>query len=106
MIQMFEALGTGLGVAVFVIFILLTAYFQSPRLALISIGAVPGVIAGIATILYFMEYVAEYRVVHGLDHVPGRVGLELGDAGDLHGRALEGRSAVDRCGAFRGRASG
>ena len=31
---------------------LLTAYFQSPRLALISIGAVPGVISGIATMLY------------------------------------------------------
>ena len=37
----------------FVIFVLLTAYFQSPRMALVSIGAVPGVLAGIATILYF-----------------------------------------------------
>jgi multidrug efflux pump subunit AcrB len=53
MIEMFKALGVGLAVAVFVIFVLLTAYFQSPRLALISIGAVPGVLAGIATILYF-----------------------------------------------------
>ena len=35
------------------ILVLLTAYFESPRLALISIGAVPGVLAGIATILYF-----------------------------------------------------
>ena len=52
MIEMFESLGIGLGVAVFVILVLLTAYFQSPRLALISIGAVPGVLAGIATILY------------------------------------------------------
>lgn len=51
--QMFEALGVGLAVAVFVIFVLLTAYFQSPRLSLISVGAVPGVLAGIATILYF-----------------------------------------------------
>ncbi len=51
--EMFKALGIGLGVAVFVIFVLLTAYFQSPRLALISVGAVPGVLAGIATILYF-----------------------------------------------------
>ena len=50
---MFQSLGIGLGVAVFVIFVLLTAYFQSPRLALISVGAVPGVLAGIATILYF-----------------------------------------------------
>jgi multidrug efflux pump subunit AcrB len=50
--QMFTALGIGLGVAVFVILILLTAYFQSPRLAVTSIGAVPGVLAGIAAILY------------------------------------------------------
>jgi multidrug efflux pump subunit AcrB len=52
MVEMFEALGTGMGVAVFVILVLLTAYFQSPRLALVSIGAVPGVFSGIATILY------------------------------------------------------
>jgi multidrug efflux pump subunit AcrB len=52
MIEMFRALGIGLGVAVFVILVLLTAYFQSPRMALISIGAVPGVLAGIAVILY------------------------------------------------------
>ena len=51
MTQMFEALGIGLSVAVFVIFLLLTAYFQSPRLALISLGAVPGVLAGIVMIL-------------------------------------------------------
>ncbi len=53
MLEMFKALYVGMGVAVFVIFVLLTAYFQSPRLALISIGAVPGVLAGIATMLYF-----------------------------------------------------
>ena len=51
--EMFKSLGIGLAIAVFVILLLLTAYFQSPRLALISIGAVPGVLAGIATILYF-----------------------------------------------------
>ncbi len=55
MSQMFEAMGIGLSVSVFVILILLTAYFQSPRLALISIGAVPGVLAGIVTILYFSK---------------------------------------------------
>src|ERR1700754_285723 len=48
---MLKALGVGLGVSVFVILILLTAYFQSPRLALVSIGAVPGVLAGVVTIL-------------------------------------------------------
>jgi multidrug efflux pump subunit AcrB len=52
MLEMFQALGVGLGVAVFVIVVLLTAYFQSPRMALVSIGAVPGVLAGIATMLY------------------------------------------------------
>jgi multidrug efflux pump subunit AcrB len=52
MYAMFQSLYIGLAVAVCVIFVLLTAYFQSPRLALISIGAVPGVLAGIATILY------------------------------------------------------
>ena len=51
--EMFESLGLGLVIAVFVIFVLLTAYFQSLRLALISVGAVPGVLVGIVTILYF-----------------------------------------------------
>jgi multidrug efflux pump subunit AcrB len=55
MTKMFEALGIGLAVAVFVIFVLLTAYFQSPRMALTSIGAVPGVLAGITVILYFTK---------------------------------------------------
>ena len=53
MVEMFKALGIGLGVAVFVILILLTGYFQSPRMALISVGAVPGVLAGVAAILFF-----------------------------------------------------
>ncbi|MGH7227050.1 MAG: efflux RND transporter permease subunit, partial [Gemmataceae bacterium] len=52
MVAMFRSLGIGLGIAVFVIFILLTAYFQSPRLSIIAVGAVPGVLAGIVTILY------------------------------------------------------
>jgi multidrug efflux pump subunit AcrB len=51
--EMFSSLFIGLGVAVFVILVLLTAYFQSPSLALVSIGAVPGVFSGIVTILYF-----------------------------------------------------
>jgi multidrug efflux pump subunit AcrB len=52
MIEMFKSLGVGLAVAVFVIFVLLTGYFQSPRMALISIGAVPGVLAGVAMLLW------------------------------------------------------
>jgi multidrug efflux pump subunit AcrB len=53
MTKMFRALGIGLSVAVFVILVLLTAYFQAPRLALASVSAVPGVLAGIVLILYF-----------------------------------------------------
>jgi multidrug efflux pump subunit AcrB len=52
MAEMFESLGTGLAIAVGVILVLLTAYFESPRLALASVSAVPGVLAGIAVILY------------------------------------------------------
>ncbi|HVU85856.1 MAG TPA: efflux RND transporter permease subunit [Pirellulales bacterium] len=52
MIEMFQSLGIGLAVAVFVILVLLTGYFQSPRLGLISIGAVPSVLAGVAVALY------------------------------------------------------
>jgi multidrug efflux pump subunit AcrB len=52
MVEMFESLGIGLAVAVFVILVMLTAYFQSPRVAVISISAVPGVLSGVATMLY------------------------------------------------------
>jgi multidrug efflux pump subunit AcrB len=52
MAEMFESLGIGLAIAVGVILVLLTAYFESPRLALVSVSAVPGVLAGIAVMLY------------------------------------------------------
>ena len=47
--QMFRGLAIGLAVAV--IFLLLTAYFQSVRLALVSLSAVPAVVAGVAVAL-------------------------------------------------------
>src|SRR5207248_7770472 len=47
----YEGLTLGLGMAVVVIFLLLTAYFQSVRLALVSVAAVPAVIAGVAVAL-------------------------------------------------------
>jgi multidrug efflux pump subunit AcrB len=50
--EMFRSLGIGLAVAVAVILVLLTAYFQSPRLALASVGAVPGVLCGVVLALY------------------------------------------------------
>jgi multidrug efflux pump subunit AcrB len=49
--EMFTSLWIGLGVAVGVILVLLTGYFQSPRLAIASVGAVPGVLSGVVLIL-------------------------------------------------------
>ena len=49
--EMFQTLVLGLAVAVVVILILLTGYFQSLRMGLVSIGAVPGVVCGVAVIL-------------------------------------------------------
>jgi multidrug efflux pump subunit AcrB len=51
--KIYEGLTLGLGLSVVVIFLLLTAYFQSVRLTVISIAAVPAVIAGVALALLF-----------------------------------------------------
>jgi multidrug efflux pump subunit AcrB len=50
--EMFRALSIGLSIAVLVILILLTGYFESPRLALISVSAVPCVLAGVVLMLF------------------------------------------------------
>ena len=50
--QMFNGLALGLALAVVAIFLLLTAYFQSPKLALTATAAVPAVLAGVAVSLY------------------------------------------------------
>ena len=49
--EMFRSSAIGLTMAVAVILILLTAYFQSPSLALVSLGAVPGVLSGVVLVL-------------------------------------------------------
>jgi multidrug efflux pump subunit AcrB len=51
MTEMFRSLTIGLALSVVVILVLLTGYFQSFRLGLISIGGVPGVVCGVALIL-------------------------------------------------------
>jgi multidrug efflux pump subunit AcrB len=51
MTEMFRSLAVGLALSVVVIQVLLTGYFQSSRLALISIGGVPGVVCGVVMIL-------------------------------------------------------
>jgi multidrug efflux pump subunit AcrB len=52
MLEMFKSLTIGLAIAVVAILILLTAYFESPRLALTAVSAVPGVLSGVALMLY------------------------------------------------------
>jgi multidrug efflux pump subunit AcrB len=49
--QMETGLGLGLIMAVVMIFLLLTANFQSPRLALVTVSTAPGVIAGVVLLL-------------------------------------------------------
>jgi multidrug efflux pump subunit AcrB len=49
--EMFHGLAVGLVLSVVAIFLLLMAYFQSPRLALVAVAAVPAVLAGVATAL-------------------------------------------------------
>src|SRR5262249_48843590 len=51
--QMFRGLVTGLGLSVVAIFLLLMAYFQAPKLALVAVAAVPAVLAGVALALLF-----------------------------------------------------
>src|SRR5262249_8982073 len=49
--EMFQGLAFGLAVAVLVIFLLLTAYFQSVRLALTAVAAGPAVLLGVVLVL-------------------------------------------------------
>jgi multidrug efflux pump subunit AcrB len=52
MLQMFRGLAVGLSLAVVVIFLLLAAYFQSVRLAMVAVATSPAVVAGVAVALY------------------------------------------------------
>jgi multidrug efflux pump subunit AcrB len=49
--EMIGGLAIGLGVAVVVVLLLLTANFQSPRLALATVSTAPAVVAGVAAML-------------------------------------------------------
>jgi multidrug efflux pump subunit AcrB len=50
--QTLDGLRSGLGLAVVAIFLLLAAYFQSLKIALIVVGTIPAVIAGVALSLF------------------------------------------------------
>jgi multidrug efflux pump subunit AcrB len=49
--EMFSGLAAGLGLSVVAILILLTAYFQSPKLAGVAVSAVPAVLSGVVLML-------------------------------------------------------
>jgi multidrug efflux pump subunit AcrB len=49
--QMFQGLAIGLGMAVVVILLLLTAYFQSVRLSVVVVSTAPAVLAGVVAAL-------------------------------------------------------
>jgi len=51
MLEMFHGLAVGLGLAVVVVFLMLAAYFQSVRLALVATATAPAVVAGVALAL-------------------------------------------------------
>jgi multidrug efflux pump subunit AcrB len=53
--QIISGLGVGLGLAILVIFLLLTANFQSLRLAMITISTVPAVLAGVVLSLWLTQ---------------------------------------------------
>ena len=50
--EMFRGLTLGLSLAIVAIFLMLTAYFQSLRLALATVSAVPAVLVGVAVLLW------------------------------------------------------
>ena len=50
--EMFKSMAIGLAIAVITIMVMLTAYFESPRLALAAVSAVPGVLSGVVLILF------------------------------------------------------
>jgi multidrug efflux pump subunit AcrB len=52
MLQMFNGLTKGLVLAVVAVFLMLTAYFQSVRLALVATATAPAVVAGVSIALY------------------------------------------------------
>jgi multidrug efflux pump subunit AcrB len=52
MLQMFHGLAVGLGLAVIAVFLMLAAYFQSVRMAIVATATTPAVVAGVAVALF------------------------------------------------------
>ena len=99
--EMFRGLAIGLVLAIVVIFLLLTAYFQSLRLALIVMAVSPAVVAGVAlallvtnTTLNIQSFMGAIMAI-GVATANGILLVTFAERARLHGRdvfgaALEG----------------
>ncbi len=81
--QTISGLRTGLLLAVAVIFLLLSANFQSVRLALAIVLTVPAVLCGVLLMLLAHRHHTERAVLHGRHHGDRNRGGEFDPAGHL-----------------------
>ncbi len=88
--QTISGLRIGLLLAVVVIFLLLSANFQSMRLALAIVLTVPAVLCGVLLMLRVTEHDAEHSILHGRDYGDRHCRREL-DSADHVRRALPPR---------------
>ena len=89
--EILRGLSIGLAMSVVVIVLLLTANFQSVRLALVAVATAPAVIAGVAVALLAHRDDDQPPVVHGGDHGHRRRGGQRDPAGDLRRAEPPGR---------------
>ncbi len=98
--EILRGLAIGLGMAIVVIMLLLTANFQSVRLALVVMSTTPAVVAGVVVALWLTGDDGEPSVVHGRDHGDRRRGGQRHPAGHVRrapspgGRSPGGAAAV------------
>ncbi len=95
--EMFQSLVIGLGVAVLVILIMLTAYFQSFRLALSAVASVPAVLCGVVLALWITRTTLNIESFMGAIMAVGVAvsnAIMLVSFGDRHRR--EDRMPADR----------
>ena len=94
---MFQSLVIGLGVAVVVILIMLTAYFQAPRLAITAVASVPAVLCGVVLALWITRTTLNIESFMGAIMAVGVAvsnAIMLVSFGDRHRR--EERMPADR----------
>ena len=81
--QTISGLRIGLLLAVVVIFLLLSANFQSMRLALAIVLTIPAVLCGVLLMLLADRHDAQYSILHGRDHGDRHRRRELDSAGHV-----------------------